>query len=133
MSKSSTNASLSPAPGCRQTFTIEGWLPAPVTNAGHHHWAKVRRQTDWDKATVWSYAKHAGIQKVDGPAILNVTFVFGSHRRRDTDNLYARAKYVVDALKPWIVDDSQDWLELHVTASVQKGRKATICTLERKE
>jgi Holliday junction resolvase RusA-like endonuclease len=61
-----------------------------------------------------------------------VTFVFPVHRRRDVDNLYARAKGVVDGVKRggWIVDDSSEWLDLKVVTEVRSGIRATVLLLE---
>jgi Holliday junction resolvase RusA-like endonuclease len=61
-----------------------------------------------------------------------VTFIFPNRRRRDVDNLYARAKGVVDGVKRggWIVDDSSEWLDLSVLAEVEPGLRATVLKLE---
>ena len=80
--------------------------------------------------TVWGSAKYAGWKQIEGKAKLSIVFVFGVKRRRDTDNLYGRAKHVVDALKPFFVDDDTEHLDLSVTALFVPGVRETRLTLE---
>lgn len=113
-----------------QTLTIEGWLPAPLANGQHGHWFTRQRKLNQAKEWARNYALNACWRRVDGPARLDIVLVFPAHRRRDTDNLYARCKGLVDGLKGrYFVDDSTDWLDLHVAARVEKGRKAVELTL----
>lgn len=113
-----------------QTCVITGWLPRPAMNVGHRHWAVRHRTVKAEKLTVWAYAHNAGWQRVEGRVRLTVTFVFPVERKRDLDNLHARAKSTIDALKPFFTDDSPEWLELHVNAEVRKGERATELRLE---
>lgn len=114
-----------------QTATIEGWLPSATVNA-RRHWAAVAKANRTEHATVWGTLKFAQWEPVKGLARLTIVFVFGTQRRRDTDNLYARAKSTVDAVRKggWIEDDHTGILELRVQAEVVKGCKATRLTLE---
>lgn len=113
---------------------IEDWLPAPTMNGSRQkHWATLKKQADITKQTVWASCRQAGWTHIGDGAPkqrLIVTFVFGVKRRRDLDNLYARAKHVVDGIKPFIVDDDMEHLDLRVQGEVQPGRRATILELE---
>jgi hypothetical protein len=83
--------------------------------------------------TVWAAAKQAGWKYVgdDAPKQrLTIVFVFPLNRRRDVDNLFARAKHVCDGIKPFIIDDDSDHLDLRVEAVVERGVKETRLTLE---
>ena len=81
---------------------------------------------------VWASATHAQLQPIKGKARLTITLVFDVRRRRDTDNLYARVKGVVDGLVKggWIEDDSTDLLDLRVRAVTRRGECATELILE---
>lgn len=114
----------------KQELVIEHWLPAPIANGPHGHWAQKRKKLYEAKMMAWARTRHAGWKPVKGKARLTVTLVFSQNRRRDTDNLYSRVKGLVDGCKDWIVDDSAEWLELHVSARVEPGRKATLLELE---
>ena len=109
------------------TVVIPDWLPEALANGAHGHWATRNKKLKAAQVMVWASAKHAGLQRVEGRAKLTLTFVFPVKRRRDTDNLYSRAKGCVDGLVHggWIKDDSIEWLDLHVVAEVDPGRKAT--------
>ena len=114
----------------RQELVIPGWVPPNAGNE-HLHYMTRHKQVKMIKQTVWGAAKHAGWVKVTGRARLSVTFVFSVKRTRDVDNLAYRAKALVDGLKPFVVDDSPEWLERpDPVAVVEKGRTATIVVLE---
>jgi len=114
-----------------QTLIIRDWLPEPLSNGPHGHWSTRQKKLQAAQMMVWASAKHAGLQPVTGRACVTVVLVFGSKRRRDTDNLYARCKGVVDGLVKggWIVDDDTEHLDLQVHAEVRRGVKATEITL----
>lgn len=116
----------------KQTLLIEGWLPAPVLNGSRQkHWATLRKEALAAKTMAWTSAKQAGWVFVPGKVKLTVVFVFGVNRHRDTDNLYARAKHLVDGLKVmFFEDDDTDHLELVVLAVVLRGVKETRMLLE---
>jgi hypothetical protein len=115
-----------------QRLVIRDWLPPPVANTSRQrHWATVRKEVEAVKIMVWASAKHAGWQPVKGRARITVVFVHAVKRRRDHDNTTARAKHLIDGLKPWIVDDSEEWLDLPVVRNdVRRGERATEITLE---
>jgi Holliday junction resolvase RusA-like endonuclease len=110
-----------------QRCVVEDWLPPPMVNgtASRRHWAFYYRSSKSAQKTVWATAKHAGWVKIQTKAHLTITLIFPQKRRRDTDNLYARCKSLIDGLKDFIVDDSTDWLELEVRERVEPKRKAT--------
>jgi len=114
----------------RQEVTIDGFLPVQVANGAHGHWSKRYRMHRVEMATAWGAAKHAGWQRITSRARLTITLVFSVPRRRDTDNLYARCKGLVDGIKPFCVDDSTEWLELIVLAEVIPGVRRTHLLLE---
>ncbi len=120
-----------------QSLVIQGWVPPPVLNGSRQrHWTVLRKEAQMVKDTVWASAKQAGWRYVgdDAPRQkLTVTFVFPSHRRRDIDNLYARAKHLVDGIKPFIVDDDSEHLDLEVRAVVERGMKETRIELRQAE
>ena len=115
----------------KQRLVIPGWLPPPVTNTSRQrHWATVRKEVKDVKEKAWGYAQAAGWVPVLGRARITVIFVHPVQRHRDHDNTTARAKHLIDGLKPWIVDDSTDWLDLSITNVVRRGERATEITLE---
>jgi len=115
----------------RQTLTIEDWLPAPVTNAGHGHWATKYRQAEIAKKMAWASAKQAGWAYVEGKVRLTITLIFGVRRQRDHDNAVARCKHLVDGLKgAFFKDDSTDWMELVVKTEVRPREKGVRLVLE---
>ena len=116
----------------KQTAVIADWLPAPVLNGSRQqHWSVLRSRAATDKAHAWLAARHAGWRFVPGRVQLTVTFVFSVKRRRDTDNLYARAKHLVDGLKGvFFTDDDADHLDLVVRAEQRPGAKETRLVLE---
>lgn len=115
-----------------QSLVIPAWLPEQVANARHAHWGQRYTQLKHAQVTVWAAAMRAKWRPIKGRAKLTVTFIFPQQRRRDVDNLYARAKGVVDGVKRggWIVDDDSAHLDLVVRAEVQHGVKATVLLLE---
>ena len=112
-----------------QRLRIAGWLPAQVANGSHGHWSTRRGIYQRAKLGAYVAALDARWRPVRGRARLDIVLVFPQHRRRDTDNLYARCKGLVDGIKPFIVDDATEWLELHVSARVEPGRRAVEMTL----
>lgn len=115
----------------RYECVIPDWLPAPVANGSRQkHWATIRRQAEGDKIMAWASAKQADWQRIPGHARLTITLVFPVKRQRDTDNTYARVKHVVDGLKPFLIDDSDEWLTLVVHSTVEPGVKAVRMVLE---
>lgn len=141
----------------KQSLTIREWLPPPVLNGSRQkHWATLRKEAAAVKTMAWASAKQAGWTFVSGKVRLTVTFVFPVKRTRDTDNLVARAKHLVDGLKcrggmyvpvdtqgrmlgpaerriiagGFFTDDSVDWLELEVQAMVERGVKETRVSME---
>jgi Holliday junction resolvase RusA-like endonuclease len=111
------------------TCTIEGWLPEAIANGAHGHWAvKAKKLADARRHAFW-HVTEARWKGIKTKARLEITYVFPNRRRRDTDNLFARSKGLVDGVKHLLVDDDTEHLELLVRAEVQHGRKATILTL----
>lgn len=109
---------------------IDGFLPAPVANGSHGHWSRRYGSHRVAKVAAWGACKMAGWERIDTRARLTITLVFPQHRRRDTDNLYARCKGIVDGVKPFMLDDSSDVLELVVRSEVEPGKRATRLVLE---
>jgi len=135
IARSAAAARQTSPPVCRaagpQHCVIPNWLPPAVLNTSRQrHWASVRKEVNTVKETVWASAKHAGWQRLDCKARLTVVFVHPVKRTRDEDNTVARAKHVIDGLKPFFVEDSPEWLERHVRAEVRPGVKQTELTLE---
>ena len=114
-----------------QSLVIPGWLPEQLANS-HLHWRVHRKRHHTARDTVWAYARQAGWQPVKTRARLTIVLVFPRKygRGMDADNAVARCKGAIDGLKPWIVDDSTDWLELDVRAIVEPGVRETRITLE---
>ena len=119
-----------PWPPTVQTLTIHGWLPEQLANGQHGHWSTRQRKINQAKERVWLYARNECWRPVHGKARLTIVLVFPNHRRRDADNLHSRVKGVVDGCKPYIKDDSTEWLELVVRAEVRPGCKQVELTLE---
>ena len=115
-----------------QTLVIKDWLPAPLSNGPHGHWSERARKLKAAQIMVWACGKQEGLQPIAGRARCTITLVFSVPRRRDTDNLYARVKGVVDGLVKggWLQDDSTDYLDLHVRAEVKARTKETRIELE---
>jgi Holliday junction resolvase RusA-like endonuclease len=115
-----------------QTITINDWLPAPLVNGPHGHWATHQKKLKAAQVMVWSAARQDGLEAVSGRAAVHIELVFPVKRRRDLDGLYARVKGCLDGLVKggWIVDDSTDAIDLKVTAVVEPGHKATRITVE---
>lgn len=108
-----------------QTLTIRGWHPEQLANGPHEHWAtKARKKRDAARVAYLS-ALGAEWVKVPGRVRLEIVFVFPQRRRRDPDNLYARAKGLIDGVKEFFEDDDADHLDLHVSALVQPKTKET--------
>jgi Holliday junction resolvase RusA-like endonuclease len=112
-----------------QRLVIQDWLPAQIANS-HLNWREHRKRLKAAQVMAWASARQAGWVPLVGRARLTITLVFRTQRRRDTDNLYARVKGVVDGLKEWFVDDDTDHLELIVRSEVRRGQRATEITLE---
>lgn len=113
-------------------IVIDGWLPHPTVNA-RYHWAEANRNKRADQYTVAGYAATGSLNRIRGRARLTITFVFPTNRRRDTDNLYARAKSTIDTLVRggYIVDDNTDVLELFVRAQYERGQTRTVIELRK--
>lgn len=112
-----------------QTMTLERWHPPSVANGAHGSWrARVAKRRETLQQVGWQ-ALIDKWRRVPGKARLEIVLVYPRKYRVDTDNLYSRCKDAVDALKDYMVDDSTDWLELHVSAVVEKGVKETRLTL----
>lgn len=124
----------SPRPAAAQRCVIPNWLPPDIANASRQrHWTAIRKAAKATQTMVWASAKHAGWRYVgdDAPRMrLTVLFVFSVHRRRDQDNLVARCKYMVDGLKPFLIDDDLEHLELVVRAETRPGTRQVELTLE---
>jgi hypothetical protein len=114
----------------KQELTIPNWHPPQTANGSHGHWTTRRRVKQMTELLVHVHATTERWQKVDVKARLCIVLVYPRRYRVDTDNLYARVKDTVDALKHYLVDDSTEWLDLNVTAVVEKGVKATRISLE---
>jgi hypothetical protein len=135
----------------RQTLTITGWHPQwnPNGTGNRSHWATLQRRKRVDEDTVWSAARQANWEFLEGRVKLSIVFVYARPVRVDTDNLYARVKGCVDGLrmqyhtggfprgaeraikrKGFFEDDDVTHLDLHVEARTEKGVKATEITLE---
>ena len=115
-----------------QRLVIRDWVPEQVSNGAHGHWsARWRKLTNAQEAAVVS-ARNRGWRPVRGPARLTITFVFPVARHRDQDNLYARAKGLVDGLVKggYIADDRLGLLDLIVQADVRRGVRQTELLLE---
>lgn len=114
-----------------QTLFINDWLPEPLTNVSGDHWRKREKKLKAAQIMVWAAAKQFGLMPIPGRVKLTITLVFTINRRRDTDNLYARCKGLIDGLVKggWITDDSTDLLNLTVCAVVET-RKGTRLEME---
>jgi Holliday junction resolvase RusA-like endonuclease len=115
-----------------QGFVMAGWLPAPLTNGSRGHWSTYQRKLKAAQLRTWVVAKEAGITPLAGRAKVTITLTFPVQRRRDTDNLYARCKGVVDGLVKggWLTDDDTEHLELVVRGVVCSGYTSTMIELE---
>lgn len=115
-----------------QRLTIPYWVPESLANGSRGHWSTHQRKLQDAHLRVWANARFARLKRITGHVRLTVTLVFPQQRRRDTDNLYARVKGVVDGLVKggWIEDDDTEHLELIVRAEVRPGVKQTELLLE---
>ena len=115
-----------------QRLVIPGWLPEPLANGAHGHWSVAYRKRQTAGRLAALSARQARWQPVMSPARLDVLFIFPVDRRRDTDNLYSRAKGLVDGLVRggYIPDDDARVLDLVVRAEVRHGVRQTELTLE---
>lgn len=80
-------------------FTIPARLPGlneliAANRSNPHAGAKLKKETDETIRRAIRAAKPMGLQ---GPVRLSMTF-FEPNRRRDPDNVYSAAKYILDAL-----------------------------------
>lgn len=109
-----------------QTLTIRGWHPPQELNAGHSHWAVVAKHRDQTKRLVWLSARGAEWVFFPGRVRLEVTLVYPRRYEADPDNLHARCKALLDALKgEFFSDDRGSVLDLVVTTAVQRKTKET--------
>jgi hypothetical protein len=133
-----------------QRLTIRCWHPTTNPNGSNSkgHWSTIRRRHDVDRDMAWASARQAGWVFVPGKVRLTITFVYPRKYRIDADNLAARCKGLIDGLNSaartqkiggtmvrtlgpgFFTDDSTEWLDLHVDATVERGVKETRLTLE---
>ena len=115
-----------------QSFCMAGWVPAAVANGSYGHWSTHQRKLRGAQVHTTVCAREAGIRPVAGRARVVITLTFPNHRRRDTDNLYARCKGVIDGLVRggYIEDDDTDRLDLVVKGVVCTGYTSTLIELE---
>lgn len=117
-----------------QTMTIADWHPSTSANRSHDHWRKIRQAHHADQTMAWAAAQQAGWRYVVGKVSLTIVLIYPRTYRVDADNLAAKCKGLIDGLKlhrdrGFFRDDSTEWLDLHVSAEVRKGVKATVVTL----
>jgi hypothetical protein len=107
------------------TTTVNGHPPG--LNQRLHWQARRRLCRPFVDAIGWQ-AKAFGLERPLERARVVVTFTHRSRRYMgDVDNLYARSKCLVDALKGiLIVDDSPAHLELHVRQELGKERSVRV-------
>lgn len=116
-----------------QTLIINDWVPDQLANGSHGHWSQRAKKLKAASIMVWSAGKQVDFRPVKGRVKVTITLVFAMKRRRDTDNLYARCKGVIDGLVKggWISDDNSEVMELVVLEAVSMfKRKSTRITLE---
>lgn len=114
-----------------QRCTIADWLPSMSANGSHGHWRSAQKQHDTDMHTTYGALLYAGWKRVESKARLRITLVFSVRRRRDTDNLYYRCKGVIDGIKPFLVDDDTEHLEIvPPVVLVERGRRGVELELE---
>lgn len=99
----------------------------PGVNQRLHWQARRRLEQPFKEAIGWQ-AKAFGLEHLVERARVVVTFTYRSRRYvGDVDNLYARAKPIVDALKGIaIVDDSPAHLQLEVRQELGKERSVRV-------
>jgi Holliday junction resolvase RusA-like endonuclease len=130
----------------KQTLTITDWHPTvnPNRNSSRGaHWAVARKKHRIDRDMAWASARQAGWEFMSGKVRLEIVFVYPRTVRVDADNLVARCKGLIDGLKSrdhpqaghgsrggFFEDDDTTHLDLHVSARVEKGVKATEISLE---
>ena len=117
-----------------QKLVITDWHPQfnPNGTGNRSHWATIGRKKRADQTMVWAAAKQANWLLYPGKVQLEIVFVYPRKVRVDTDNLYARVKGCVDALKGWWIDDDRsDVLDLRVRSEVRPGVKALEMTLRK--
>lgn len=124
-----------PAPDV-QRLIIRDWHPMTSANRSHDHWRKVQKAHHADRDMALASAEHANWRYVSGKVRLDIVLVYPRLYHVDSDNLTAKCKGLIDGLRlhcdrGFFRDDSIAWLELHVTAAVHKGVKATEVTLSR--
>lgn len=113
-----------------QTLVIEGWLPEQLANSHLSHWVR-RRALAAAKERTAIHLRAAGFSPIAGKARLAITLVFPTVRLRDSDNLMARCKGVIDSFVALglIEDDDTEHLEVAVTARVEPRRAAVEIVL----
>jgi Holliday junction resolvase RusA-like endonuclease len=118
--------------GLVQELVIPDWLPEQLANGQHGHWATRQKRLRKAQHAVWVAARLAGWQPISTRAKLTIVLVFPNQRRRDVDNLYARAKGLVDGVRlgGWVIDDDTAHLDLEVRAEVVPGTRETRIRLE---
>ncbi len=111
------------------TATIPGWLPEQMANGSHGHWSQRQKKLTQAANMAYWHAKQAGWTPLTTRARLDIVLVFPQRRHRDHDNLVSRCKGLIDGIKPFVVDDCTDWLDLHVSARVEAGCRAVVMEL----
>ena len=111
--------------GSRWTITVPGHPPGLNDRL---HWRARRRLEQPFRESVGWQAKAFGLPEPLARARVVVTFVYhGRRHAQDTDNLYARCKCLVDALRGIvIVDDSPRHVELEVRQQLGRERSVRI-------
>lgn len=113
-----------------QRCAIEDWLPTMSANGSHGHWSASKRKHDTDMQTTYGSLLHAGWKRITTRGVLTIALVFPQRRRRDADNLHYRCKGLIDGVKPFLVDDDTEHVELVVLAVVEPGVKCVRLELE---
>jgi hypothetical protein len=106
---------------------MEVWGHPPGVNQRLHWQARRRLCRPFVEAIGWQ-AKAFGLPQPLERAHVVVTFIHRSRRyMSDVDNLYSRAKPIVDALKGILIrDDSPAHLELEVRQELGKERSVQL-------
>ncbi len=118
--------SVATAPG-RWVVTILGWHPVSDNKLKGHR-MKIHRLKMADAAVIAAEFHNAGVTKATGRRRVSVVVYQDKGRPLDGANLN---KSLRDAMvqSGGIVDDSAKWAEF-VGPDVEKGRKATVITIE---
>ena len=132
-------------------ITIPGLPPRECSPNARVHW-KVRSLTAQEYKEVvtmlGNVERHKAKWTAPDKAKVHVVFVLPDRRRRDRDNLIARAKPLIDALGPFrqtysrkgkwlsdygadiIIDDSPEYADITYELRYEKGVSKTIAEVE---